>query len=937
MTDQARKSGDWHLGASILIVEPSPSELRLLSEILRDQGYRVRAFPNGRMALAAVKEHLPSLVLVDMESAVSEGDELVAAFRSNPRLAAIPVIVCGHHTDGSPRAQAFELGAADLLRKPFQPEEVRVRVATHLRMYRLQTRLAEQNRHLREAREAAETASRAKSEFLANMSHEIRTPMNAVMGLIQLCLQTELTRMQRDYLEKAFASAQILLGVVNDILDFSKIEAGKLEMEDRPFDLEEVLDGVRNLAGAQSDPERVELVVALDPRAPTALIGDPLRIGQVLLNLVGNALKFTSDGEVVVQIEPRYLGDSDVALELVVRDTGIGIDPDHLTELFESFSQGDSSTTRRFGGTGLGLAISQRLVRMMGGRISVESRPGEGSTFRFALELGRQVNAPSPGQGGDASGSGTGIGAMERVGGLSALLADDNESSRRHLRAVLESCDVAVDAVDSGPSLLALLDREDKERSWDLILLDHGMSDIDGTQVLERVRQRRRYAETPVVLLVTAKWRSNLQPTAARKTTAVTKPVKQAVLIQSILEAMDLATPDDTGRPHASKIDADRYEMLRGKHVLVVEDDAVNQLVARGILERVGIKVSLVGNGRSAVEEVRAHDYDAVLMDLHMPTMDGFEATRLIRGDPQAARLPILAMTASATVSDREQTLACGMDDHVVKPIDPEQLFATLARWMTRDPADGSGVSSPDVSERPPRTSHRAAKPRSVDRDPSAPRLAADGLANLPGVEVPSVLARLGGDVDLVVDLLDRFRKNQLGVVALLREHVCSGNPTAAARVAHTLRGVAANVGANHVFEVAAELEEVLKQPTPQETDELLKRLDQELALVMDGIARLPRRSERNLPMDEHEASPAERARALAALAPRLARLRSLLADDDTAACPLLDEILAEPIASPLRPGLRDVSQLARDYDFSGALESLTALLEAQVADWAGT
>ncbi len=621
---------------------------------------------------------------------------------------------------------------------------------------------------------AAQEAERLKSDFLANMSHEICTPMNAVLGMTHLAQQTELTSKQRGYLNRIQTSANNLLGIINDVLDFSKIEAGKLEMESVTFKLDQVLDNLGALINVTAGENELEVLFAIAPNVPTSLVGDPLRLGQVLTNLANNAVKFTESGEIVLTAKLVSTDADKVTLEFSVIDTGIGLSEVQIDGLFQAFRQADSSTTRKYGGTGLGLAISKQLVEMLGGEIWVESEPGQGSTFSFSAIFVRPVDTaqqrPQP---------------TPDLRGMRVLVVDDNFAARVTLQSYLESFSFDIKLVSSGEACLTELLRTIPDQPYGLVLLDWKMAGIDGIETARRIKDNQTLAPTPTIIMVTAYGQAEVRRQAEAEGIEgfLLKPISQSTLFDTIMgvfgKELPSALPDGTqAMPENAQV-----ATLRGAHVLLVEDNEINQEVAQGLLESAGLVVTLAANGAEAVQAVESEEFAAILMDIHMPKMDGYEATRTIRDDPRFARLPIIAMTAHAMAGDREKSLAAGMNEHITKPIDPQVLYATLSKWI--EPVE----KEIPVSEAPPK-----AKSEKVFPD-------------LSGIDTQAGLQRMAGNHERYKKLLLRFLTDHGGIVDEIEGALEAKDEETAIRLAHTLKGVAGNIGAHLVQAATQDLE----------------------------------------------------------------------------------------------------------------------------------
>jgi len=534
----------------------------------------------------------------------------------------------------------------------------------------------------REARQVAEAANQAKSEFLANMSHEIRTPMNAILGMSYLALQSGLDAHQLNYVQKIHGAAESLLGIINDILDLSKIEAGKLDVERIPFDLARVMDGLGHLIGMAAAQKGLELLFVLRPDLPVALVGDPSRLRQVLLNLGSNAVKFTERGEIAMSVDVVRGEPGRVQLRFEVRDTGIGMTVHEQRRLFRPFSQVDSSTSRRFGGTGLGLSICRHLVRMMGGEIQVRSTPGAGSSFCFELPFGLQDEGPPPA-----------AVRWQALSGRRLMIVDDNAQAREVLSRMAGASGLQAVAADScQQALREMASSEALGKPFDLVLIDSTMPGVDGVECACRLNERKHGGAAPAIaLMATALDRDDVLQRLARcgvtSLSVLTKPLTPTTLLESCGGLLDVIVPSAGAPARADDALAASQAALRGARLLLVDDNPINLEIASAILRRAGVIVVSATNGPEALAMLQQQQFDGVLMDCQMPGMDGYATTRALRALPKWHALPVIAMTANALVADRDRALDSGMNDHVAKPIDVAALFGTLARWIRPGPA----------------------------------------------------------------------------------------------------------------------------------------------------------------------------------------------------------------------------------------------------------
>lgn len=744
------------------------------------------------------------------------------------------------------------------------------------------------NRNLRLAKLEAEEANRSKSDFLAKMSHEIRTPMNAIIGLTLLALKTQLSTKQKDYLNKISLSANNLLDLINDILDFSKIEANEIKLEEIDFDLDEVLNNVSSILNLKAEEKGIELLLLEQSDVPNLIVGDPLRLSQVLMNLAGNAIKFTDQGEVLISVELVERLSEKAEIKFSIKDTGIGISKEQQEILFQPFSQADGSITRRFGGTGLGLVICQKFVELMGGTIELESEPEKGSIFSFTIPFRLQADQTEwhfiyP----------------KEILKMRVLVVDDSKVSLLVLSKILESFSFEVTTAESGREALDLIHENDAKSPFRLVITDWKISDIDGFHLTKKIKGSKELQNIPKVILVTAYSYEEVryQVKQLQLDGFMLKPVNRSILFDTV---MNIFCGEEYKSQRGSIVETHKIPSnIAGANILVVEDNSINQQIAREILEDAGVKVTIAGNGREAVEILEKKSFDLVLMDLQMPEMDGFQAVNIIRSQLFLKKLPILAMTAHALVGDREKSLEAGMNDHITKPINPELLLETLSRWLP-----GEENAEGDAEEVLIIESEKEAVV----------------FPEIPRVDTEQGLHRVRNNVELYTRLLVDFAQNSTLNYDNIIRYIEDNNYAEARLEVHALKGITGNLGVDRLHNILKEMESFLigEKQIPAH---LMDDFKTELMFVADAVLQIL-----NPVKKEAGSDSTIDIDALIQIRSDLERVSLLLAQQDLEAKDILKKI--KPTLEKAAPAyIVELNHLVDQFNFKSAKKKVEQLL----------
>jgi len=760
--------------------------------------------------------------------------------------------------------------------------------------------LKEHNLELKMQKKLLTEASEHKSSFLSNMSHEIRTPLNAIVGFTDLTLKTKLTPQQSNYLNKIKVSSSILLGIIGDILDISKLEADKVKLETSHFKVEEILANVTNQISTLCQEKGLELIISIAEDVPISLIGDSLRLGQVLTNLTGNAVKFTDVGEISIKVKLLKKDRTNALLQFSVSDTGIGLTKEQIDNLFQPFYQVETSTTRMYGGTGLGLAISRKLVSLMDGDIWVESDKDKGSTFfftgRFKIKGEKRFSDYKN---------------IFDKWDMKVLVVDDSLESKESIRDILTSISFNVTTCSSGQKAVNIIKKAIDTTQYDLVIMDWEMPDMDGIEAARRIKQLNFLENSPAIIMLTTYDNPQMQAEIKKigLDALILKPVTPSLLLNSIMQVFGKKGFELSSTILSDSFKTDYEDQLQGIKVLLVEDNEINQEVAQEILQGVGMVVTIANNGKVATEMISNNKYDIVLMDVHMPVMNGYDATRVIRSDPSFKDLPIIAITANALKGEKEKCIQAGMNDYIAKPIDIALLYQMIQHWLTFDhKAKQNDESTSEIS-----------KLLSISEDLIEKDIT---MMKLEGIDIKSAVDRLGGNQKLYRKLLIKFHKNHQDDMKMIRLALDKGNLELAKSIIHTLKGTAGNIGANKVYAATTAFEDLSEDAQLNDIEPLLKKLERAIEQVFASIMLLSKDSENVINIETEQVD-------IGQLKHSLQSLTKLLNDNDLDASEFLEDIISKYDKTSFSNKLTQIKELVEQYDYDKSLVLVNKELQA--------